>query len=102
MRKNPSSAKWTYANQSLVWRVKFTSMRGISMCMKSKTQLPTATMHIVQHTALIIHLFPQGGGHYFTFCLPMFQPLERNHLTILGVTAAVSGTRKKMRDLCTP
>lgn len=38
--------------------------------------------------------------HYaLGFRLPMFHPQPRSTLTTLGVTAAVSGTRRKMKDL---
>jgi hypothetical protein len=35
----------------------------------------------------------------FAGAFPMFQPQERRVLTNLGVTAAVRGTRMKMKDL---
>ena len=39
-------------------------------------------------------------NQFLDFRLPIFQPQRRRDLTILGVTAAVSGTLKKMKLLC--
>ena len=45
----------------------------------------------------VLHYFEDPGSCAFTF--PMFHPRARRNLTTLGKTAAVSGTRKTMRDL---
>lgn len=48
-----------------------------------------------------LYALPTGrNGAFYRFVrLPIFQPHDRSVLTTLGVTAAVSGTRRKMKLL---
>lgn len=61
--------------------------------------ISTLDRSIIKTRAAPVQAQRKHPNYAFGFLLPMFHPQPRRTLTILGVTAAVSGTRTNMKDL---
>lgn len=78
------------------WSISFLSVKFCG-------SLPEANSPGCVRITYMFWVTTKGGCIYpvFGFRFPMFQPQRRKVLTTFGVTAAVRGTRKKIRLLCT-